>query len=121
MRLHKFFQKYSRYFTLGEQANNVNTPWLAFPLILKKNVPFSRLDIVTYLEQHNIQTRPVFTGNILKQPGYKTIPAKKAKGGFPNTEYIMHNAFVVGCHHGLSSKQLDYLEKTFKEFLAQFE
>lgn len=120
-RLLKFFRRLDKYFSVAEQAKNVNTAWLAFPLVIKKGVPFNRLDIVTFLEQHNIQTRPVFTGNILKQPGFRRIHAKEPKSGFPNTEIIMHNAFVIGCHHGLNSTHLDYLENVFEKFLAQYD
>src|SRR3989344_3251458 len=69
----KFFQKYEKFFILPMQDNRVRTQWLAFPLTIKQNASFTRLEIVTFLEKHNIQTRPIFTGNILKQPGFKDI------------------------------------------------
>jgi CDP-4-dehydro-6-deoxyglucose reductase, E1 len=71
-------------------------------LIIKPKAPFTRLELVTYLEEQNIQTRPVFTGNILKQPGFKKIAHRKAVPAFPNTELVMKNAFVVGCHQGFN-------------------
>jgi CDP-6-deoxy-D-xylo-4-hexulose-3-dehydrase len=119
-RLYNFFKRYERYFILPAQTAKSYTAWLAFPLIIKKNAPFSRLEIVKYLEANNIQTRPVFTGDILKQPGFREIPRKIGSRNFSNTEYIMRNAFVVGCHQGLADLQLQYLESKLKFFLAKY-
>ena len=74
---------------------------------------------MTFLENNNIQTRPVFTGNILKQPAFKNIPRRLAQKSYPNTEHIMRNAFVVGSHHGLSSAQISYLQSKLTEFLSK--
>lgn len=118
--MYKFAQKYQKYFLLPKQTPNTKTAWLAFPLIIKKSAPFSRLDIVTFLENKNVQTRPVFTGNILKQPGFRRIKYRNAQKAYPNTENVMRNAFVVACHHGLSRLQIKYLQECFDEFLSQF-
>ena len=118
--MYKFAEKYQKYFLLPKQTPNTKTAWLAFPLIIKDNAPFTRLDIVTFLENKNVQTRPVFTGNVLKQPGFKSIPHRNAVKNFPHTENVMENAFVVACHHGLSQVQINYLQECFNEFLSQF-
>ena len=118
--LYKFFMKYDKYFTLSEQTKDTETVWLAFPLIIKVDAPFDRLELVTFLEENNIQTRPVFTGNILKQPGYKKIPHRLAQKSYPNTENIMRNAFVIASHHGLNAVQIKYLKEKFAEFLSKY-
>ena len=119
-KLHSFFKKYDQYFTRAVQTPKSDTVWLAFPLILNKGAPFTRLELITFLENNNIQTRPVFTGNILKQPGYKKIPHRLAQKQYPNTEHIMENAFVVASHHGLIPAQITYLEEKFAEFLSKY-
>jgi CDP-6-deoxy-D-xylo-4-hexulose-3-dehydrase len=118
--LFDFFQKFKNFFTLARQTDQSETVWLAFSLIIKPDAPFNRLEIVKFLEENNIQTRPIFTGNILKQPGFQNIKHKKFTREFPNTEYIMKNAFVVGSHHGLVQEQLDHLKVKFEEFLSRF-
>jgi CDP-6-deoxy-D-xylo-4-hexulose-3-dehydrase len=119
--LYSFFEQFSKYFTRATQTPDTETVWLAFPLIINKGAPFTRLELITYLEEKNIQTRPVFTGNILKQPGFKTIPYKIAdKAGLPNTDHVMKNAFVIASHHGLSQEQIQYLKDTFVEFLGKY-
>lgn len=115
--LYNFFSNYENLFTLPIQDPRVKTQWLAFPLTIKESAPFSRLEITTYLEEHNIQTRPIFTGNILKQPGFKNIPHRIIKGGYPVANDIMERGFVVGCHHGLEEKHIEYMKEVFEAFL----
>ena len=118
--LTKYFKNYEQFFVLPQQLPNVRTNWLAFPLVIKDGAPFSRIEIVTYLEKNNIQTRPIFTGNILRQPGFKNIKRVERKGGYPNADFIMKNSFVIGCHHGLEARHLDYLKQAFSNFLGKF-
>ena len=78
---------------------------LAYPINIKPNKFFSRTDLQIYLEKQGIQTRPVFTGNILKQPAFKKIKCIK-KGKFNNADNIMKNSLLIACHHGLSKKKI---------------
>ncbi|KKQ91425.1 MAG: NDP-hexose 3,4-dehydratase [Candidatus Woesebacteria bacterium GW2011_GWB1_39_10] len=114
-----FLKGYENFFALPNQDPRVRTQWLAFALTIKEGAPFKRLEIVTFLEQNNIQTRPIFTGNILLQPGFKNINAK-ANGNYPNTNNIMKNSFLVGCHHGLNKQQIDKLKEVFTIFLKKY-
>lgn len=118
--LYKFFQTQSVYFTVANQTPRTETVWLAFPLVIAGHAPFSRLELVTFLENKHIQTRPVFTGNILKQPGFKKIPHRLAEKQYPHTERIMHNAFVIGCHQGMTKEQIAYIKSVFSEFLSKY-
>jgi CDP-6-deoxy-D-xylo-4-hexulose-3-dehydrase len=117
----EFFSGYSDYFMLPDQTPNTDTVWLAFPLIIKPQAPFSRLELVTFLEESNVQTRPIFTGNILKQPAFRNIVSRRAVKDFPNTERIMRGGFLVACHHGLKEAQIEYLKSKFREFFAKAE
>ena len=116
----KFFQKYEKYFILPKQDKRVRTQWLAFPFTIKPDAPFTRLEIITHLEKNNIQTRPIFTGNIMKQPGFKNINAKMPLKNYQNTEDVMKRGFVIGCHHGLEEKHIKKLKDTFTSFLDKF-
>ncbi len=118
--LYNFFSNFTNFFTLPKQPKEVETQWLAFPLTIKKNAPFSRLEIVTFLEHNNIQTRPIFTGNILKQPGFTKIPHRIAKNRCPETNDIMERGFIVGCHHGMNQEHLRKLERVFSSFLKSY-
>ena len=111
-RLLNFFRQYEDIFILPKQHSNVETSWLAFPLTLRTE-RFSRRDITLHLEQNDIQTRPIFTGNILRQPAFKHL----GTGQFPVADSIMERAFLIGCHQGLTDDQLSYMEETFRAFL----
>jgi len=116
-RLISFFSRFEEYFILPIQHKDVKTNWLAFPLTIKKGAPFTRGEITRHLEEKNIQTRPIFTGNILRQPAYKHLIQYQLTKEFPVADDIMMNGFVIGCHHGLIAEQLDYLEYTIEAFI----
>lgn len=119
-RLMKFFKNYEEFFILPEQLPEADTPWLAFPLTIRPGSPFSRLEITTYLEMCNIQTRPIFTGNITKQPGFRRVRGyKMRREGYPVTELVMRQSFLIGCHHGLTEEMFQHLFGTFKTFLEE--
>ncbi len=118
--LRRFFKKYEDIFILSKQEENVSTQWLAFPLTIRTNAPFSRLELVKYLEAENIQTRPIFTGNILKHPGFKHIPHRIISGGCPITDEITERGFVIGCHQGLEKKHLERIKQVFVFFFKKY-
>ncbi len=120
-RLKSFFRDYEEFFILPRELPGAKTVWLAFPLTIRRGVPFSRLEITKYLEEHNIQTRPVFGGNILKQPGFRKFTSFRARrGGYPVTDFVMRNSFLIGCHHGLTENMLTHVFETFRKFLGKF-
>lgn len=114
----KHFKKYEDYFVLPNQTPKTETLWLAFPLIIKDGAPFTRLELVKFLEKNGIQTRPIFTGNVLKQPGFEHIKRRCPQKLYPNAENIMRSGLMVACHHGLTQKQIAYLKTKFSEFLT---
>ena len=115
--LKKFFLNYSKYFKLPETYNNVKTPWLAFPLVIKTNKKFNRREMQIFFEKNNIQTRTIFTGNILKQPIMKNLYYKSHKNTAPVANDVMKNGILLGCHQGLTSKELKYICSIFKKFV----
>lgn len=112
-----FIKRYEEFFVLPKQNLHADTCWLAFPLIVKDEAPFSRRDLVIYLEENGIQTRPVFTGNALRHSAFKNLKAKKRKGGYPIADLIMRGSFVIGCHHGMDDAQVTYVKEKFEEFI----
>ncbi|MBU2531146.1 MAG: DegT/DnrJ/EryC1/StrS family aminotransferase, partial [Alphaproteobacteria bacterium] len=96
------------------------TGWLAFPLTIRPDAPFTRRDMQIYLEQRNIQTRPVFTGNILRQPAMKGVEMRVADKGYPVSDDVMRGGILLACHHGLNDEQLGHMHATFTDFAKQF-
>ncbi len=115
--LKKFFANYRNYFKLPEQNPGVKTPWLAFPLVIKKNKRFNRKQMQIFFEKNNIQTRTIFTGNILKQPVMKNRIYKKHPNCNAVANDVMKNGILLGCHQGMNIKDLNYICSTFKKFI----
>jgi len=114
--LKNFFKIYSKYFKLPETYLNIRTPWLAFPLVIKTNKKFNRRQMQIFYEENNVQTRTIFTGNILKQPIMKNLKYKKHNKTAPVANDVMKNGILLGCHQGLTHKELKYICSTFKKF-----
>ena len=115
--LKKFFGNYSDLFNLPEQYKNVKTPWLAFPLLIKENKYFNRKEMQIFFEKNNIQTRTIFTGNILKQPVMRNKTYKKHPQCDAIANNVMKNGILLGCHQGMKKNELDYICQTFLKFL----
>ena len=118
-KLKEFFSDLD-YFILPKQHQSTESAWLAFPLTIAHNAPFSRLEIIKHLEKNQIQTRPIFTGNVLHQPAFKKINYKNLEMEFPNANYIMKNSFLIGCNQGLSSAHIEKIIETFRSFLGKY-
>lgn len=115
-----FFAQYEEYFILPKQLPNSRTGWLAFAVTIRDTAPFIRRDLQIFLEKRNIQTRTVFTGNILRQPGFKNLPSKKAAGGYPEADRVMRGGMLLACHHGLSEVQIAHVMESVSEFMSQY-
>lgn len=115
-----FFQAYADWFTLPKTLENARTGWLAFPLTLTAAAPFSRTELQIFFENHNIQTRTVFTGNILRQPGFKHIDCQRAPQGYPEADHVMRGGILLACHHGMTDAMMAHIHQTFSQFAARY-
>ena len=113
-----FFKKLNKYFIVPKISKNISTNFLAYPIILKKNIKFSRKEFQINLEKNYIQTRPIFSGNILRHPAFTSIISKKnSLDSFVNADYIMKYGLLIGCHHGLSISNILYIHATILKIL----
>jgi CDP-6-deoxy-D-xylo-4-hexulose-3-dehydrase len=99
---------------------NSDPSWFGFPLLVQNNAPFSRDDIVKYLEDHNIATRMLFGGNLLKQPAYSNI-SHRLIGSLDNTDLVMNNLFWIGVYPGIDNEKLQYILTVFNDFFKYLE
>ena len=117
----EFFRRYPQYFENPIETHGSDTAWLAFPILLKETAPFTRKDFQIFLETRNIQTRVVFTGNILRQPMCKNIIKVVNSDGYPNADRVMRNGVLLPLHHGLTETMFARFHDTIDEFLTQFD
>tara|TARA_B100000989_G_scaffold298739_1_gene289521 strand:+ start:2865 stop:4070 length:1206 start_codon:yes stop_codon:yes gene_type:complete len=115
-----FFKKLSDYFIIPEIQKNVSTNFLAYPVIIKKNFFFNKKSLQIYLENNGIQTRPIFSGNILRHPAFAYLAkSKKEVNEFIQSDYIMSNGILIGCHQGLNKTNISYIHRIFNNFLKK--
>jgi CDP-6-deoxy-D-xylo-4-hexulose-3-dehydrase len=113
MRLVKIFSEFEEYFILPKATDWADPSWFAFALTIKDNAPFKRKDIVNYLEDNKIQTRPYFAGNIMLQPAYDGLMDKnEVINKFPVSRKVTTDTFFLGTSPVIGEKQLDYIENT---------
>lgn len=114
--LNGFFQKYEKCFILPTVKERAEPSWFAFPLTVRKDADFSRKDIVKYLEKNMIETRMIFAGNILRQPGFKDMKCRIV-GSLENSDYVAENSFFIGVYPGITKEKMEYIKDKLKEFL----
>ena len=111
---HKRRQVFNRYLEnlkelsdkLVMPVNTFNSDWLAIPFMTER-----RLELLTYLEDNNIQTRVCFAGNVTRHPVYREYLEE-----FPNSDRIMAEGFLLGAHHGMTVEDVDYVCSKIREF-----
>jgi len=122
-RLYEIFSKYEKYFYLPKKLDKADPCWFGFLVTLKENTPFSRTELVEFLEQCNIQTRSYFTGNALFHPAYKDL-AKEYKdpyNDFPIATKSTKDTFFLGVYPGIDDEQLDYIGAILDYYLCEYE
>lgn len=108
-KVYDFFKQYEDRFILPISREGAN--WMNFPLTIREGI--DRKEFCRYLEENDIQTRPIFSGNITRQPAFKD----QGERDFPVADKIMKDGILLGCHQGLSDEHLDYMFDKIKEYL----
>ncbi|HHE04470.1 MAG TPA: lipopolysaccharide biosynthesis protein RfbH, partial [candidate division WOR-3 bacterium] len=117
-RLYEGLKELEEFFILPKCPENASPSPFGFVLTIRDGAPFTRKEIVTYLEERRIQTRMIFAGNIVRQPamvegGYKYRVIDELK----NTDKVMMDAFWIGVYPGLTEEMLTYIVESIKEFV----
>jgi len=121
-RMHSnFFKKLNDFFIIPKILKNIKTNFLAYPIIIKENKHFKKSDLQIFLEDNNVQTRPIFSGNILRHPAFSNQISKKNKlTDFKRADYIMKNGILIGCHQGLTEKNIKTIHGLILKFIKKF-
>ena len=109
--------KFGEYFHFIESLPEANPSWFNFPITIKEGVPFTRKQLVEFLEENRIRTRLFFGGNILRQQGYKSIPVDLV-GGLKIADKVHEDSFLLGVHPSQTRKMLDYMIDAIEEFVS---
>lgn len=107
---------------LPEPCENSVPSWFGFLISVKPESNVSRYDVTTYVEERGVQTRLLFSGNLIKHPCFDQIrgtDAYRVVGDLTNTDFIMNNTFWVGVYPGMTDEMIDYMAKTIIEAVNQ--
>jgi len=119
--LFNVYEKYEEFFHLPRATKGSDPSWFAFPLTIRKGAPFTRTQIVDFLENHYIQTRPYFAGNIMLQPAYSHLMNQnEARDNFPVATHTMTHSFFHGTSPVITEEQITYIGECVNKFLSQF-
>lgn len=116
----KFFSKYSDFFILPEATAGADPSWFSYVLTVRKDAPFGRDGIVKYLDEHLVETRNLFGGNLIRQPAFQRSKHRVA-GSLKYTDTIMNNTFFIGTFPGLTSRKIEYVQSVFESFMGKHE
>ena len=103
---------------LPESEENSVPSWFGFMMTVKETSPRTRNEIVQVLEEKNIQTRMLFSGNITRHPCFEHLEEGvdyRICDTLENTDYIMNNSFWIGVYPGMTQEMLDYMIDCLKE------
>jgi CDP-4-dehydro-6-deoxyglucose reductase, E1 len=114
-RLRDGLAPYEDVFILPRATERSDPSWFSFLITVRESAPFSRDDLIGFLEQRRIQTRLLFGGNLTRQPAYQGIE-RRVVGDLRNSDLVMNNTFWIGVYPGLTEEMLDYVLAAFGEF-----
>ena len=103
---------------LPEPAEGSRPSWFGFLITVPEGSKHTRNEVTKYIEDHNVQTRLLFSGNITRHPCFDQIRGTdkyRVSGELKNTDYIMNNTFWVGVYPGMTDEMIDYMAKTIIE------
>jgi len=117
--LYKTFKRYENFLILPKILRKADVCPFSFPITLRDSTPFTRKEILDFLENNRIQTRLLFAGNIIRQPAYKDI-TYRAIGDLKNSDKIMKDSFFIGVYPGMTKEKLNYMISKIHEFFEKY-
>ena len=121
-RLYKALECVKDKIILPEPAENSRPSWFGFIISVKEESGIARNAVTKYIEDHNIQTRLLFSGNLIKHPCFDQIRGSddyRVVGNLEKTDFVMNNTFWVGVYPGMSDEMIDYMAKIIIEALER--
>ncbi len=117
-RLHAALECVQDKLILPEPAENSDPSWFGFMISVKPEVGLDRNEVTRYIEGKNVQTRLLFSGNVIKQPCFdemRDTDLYRVVGNLENTDFIVSNTFWVGVYPGMTDAMIDYMAEVIKE------
>jgi CDP-6-deoxy-D-xylo-4-hexulose-3-dehydrase len=114
-KIYKMLTPYADRLILHTAPEHSDPSWFSFVITVRDEAEFSRNELTLFLENNHIETRNLFSGNLLRHPAFEHIE-RRVVGGLKNTDKIMNDSFFIGVYPGIGEAELDYLDSTFQRF-----
>ncbi|OUX38272.1 MAG: lipopolysaccharide biosynthesis protein RfbH [Candidatus Pelagibacter sp. TMED273] len=115
-RLYDGLSNLEEFFILPEVEKNSEPSWFGFALTVKTSAPFSRPELIEFLDEQKIASRFLFGGNILWQPAYQNIEHREV-GSLSNSDEVALGTFWLGVFPGLNNEMIDYMIESIHQFV----
>ncbi len=106
---------YSEFLNINISVRGEPSPF-GFPIVVDTD-KFTAQELIAYLEERKVSTRRIFSGNIIKQPGFSKLPNKRFD--LTGSDKLMEDGFWIGCHPALTKEMLDYVVSVFDGFFKE--
>lgn len=116
--LYEGLKPFEEFLILPQPTPGSDPSWFGFPITLRFEAPFTRNDLVRYLESRKIATRLLFGGNLIRQPAYQDV-SYRVVGELKNTDVVMNQTFWVGVYPGLTEQMIAYIIETVATFVRE--
>ena len=116
-KLTNILKPYEDRLLLPNASKDSDPSWFGYVITLKDQAGFTRNDLITFLENNRIETRNLFSGNLLCHPAYQNIP-HRISGELINTNIIMNNTFFIGVYPGIDDNRMNHVKDIFDRFMA---
>lgn len=114
--IYEFLSPYEDRLILPKATEHSDPAWFAFVITVKPDAGFTRNQLTQFLETNHIETRNLFSGNLLRHPAFEEINCRVV-GDLTNTDTIMNDTFFIGVYPGIQTAQLEKISVTFKRFM----
>jgi CDP-6-deoxy-D-xylo-4-hexulose-3-dehydrase len=114
--LMEILEPYEDRLILPRATEHSDPAWFGFVITVREGAGFTRNDLTRFLETNRIETRNLFSGNLLRHPAFQNVP-HRVVGDLTNTDVVMNRTFFIGVYPGIDEAQLDYLADAFSRFM----
>ena len=114
-RLMNMLAPYEKFLILPRATEHSDPSWFSFVISVREDAGFTRNELSGFLEKNRIETRNLFSGNLLRHPAFESIQ-RRVVGDLANTDFIMNNTFFIGVYPGIGEVELNYIESVFQRF-----
>jgi CDP-6-deoxy-D-xylo-4-hexulose-3-dehydrase len=114
----ELFRQHEDRFVLPRPTEGLETAWLCYPIVVRADAGFGRSDMQRFLEERQVDTRTVWTGNVARQPMMKDVTFRAPADGMPNADAVMAGGMILPMSHALSDDAIDYVRDQVTDFLA---